>query len=83
MKKIKVNSDIYVGEDKLATVKEVNEKIVNNGTGNKFLADDGTYKEVPNDHVYELTLDDDGVNKIIKLSVDGVVKTTLDVSSLV
>ena len=80
MKKIKVNSDIYVGEDKLATVKEVNEKIVNDGTGNKFLADDG--KEVPNDHVYELTLDDDGVNKIIKLSVDGVVKTTLDVSSL-
>ena len=97
MKKIKVNSDVYIGNDKLATVKEVNnsiidgitdymakhpqkeytagnnitidsnnvisasfdtteidkkikdvsDKLVNDGDGTKFLSDDGTYKATP------------------------------------
>ena len=56
MKKIKVNADLYVGNDKLATVKDVaavkngiNElkhTIVTDGTGDKFLSDDGAYKEI-------------------------------------
>ena len=97
MKKIKVNSDVYIGNDKLATVKEVNnsvidgitdymakhpqkeytagnnitidsnnvisasfdtteidkkikdvsDKLVNDGDGTKFLSNDGTYKATP------------------------------------
>ena len=97
MKKVKVNADLYVGDNKLATVKEVNnsvingitdymakhpqkeytagnnitidsnnvisasfdtteidkkikdvsDKLVNDGDGTKFLSDDGTYKATP------------------------------------
>ena len=61
MKKIKVNADLYVGSDKLATIREVGNAINNGikedinelketinttGDGTKFLANDGTYKEV-------------------------------------
>ena len=97
MKKVKVNADLYVGDNKLATVKEVNnsiidgitdymakhpqkeytagnnitidsnnvisasfdtteidkkikdvsDKLVNDGDGTKFLSNDGTYKATP------------------------------------
>ena len=61
MKKIKVNADLYVGSDKLATIREVDNAINNGikedinelketidttGDGTKFLANDGTYREV-------------------------------------
>ena len=61
MKKIKVNADIYIGSDKLATIREVDNAINNGikedinelketidttGDGTKFLANDGTYREV-------------------------------------
>ena len=56
MKKIKVNAELYVGDDKLATVKDVDDvkntidelqrTIVTDGGGDKFLSNDGTYKEV-------------------------------------
>ena len=46
MKKIKVNADLYVGDNKLATVKDIDDKLDNTGDGTKFLSDDGTYKEV-------------------------------------
>ena len=56
MKKIKVNADLYVGNDKLATVKDVaavknsiaklQRTIVTDGDGSKFLSDDGAYKEI-------------------------------------
>ena len=56
MKKIKVNADLYVGNDKLATVKDVTavknsitklkQTIVTDGAGDKFLSDDGAYKEI-------------------------------------
>ena len=57
MKKIKVNAELYVSDDKLATIPEVN-NIVNNsvvrvidttGDGSKFLSDDGTYKNAGTD----------------------------------
>ena len=56
MKKIKVNADLYVGNDKLATmkdvtpikngIKELQRTIVTDGAGDKFLSDDGAYKEI-------------------------------------
>ena len=56
MKKIKLNADLYVGNDKLATVKDVaavkngikelQRTIVTDGDGSKFLSDDGAYKEI-------------------------------------
>ena len=57
MRNIKVNADLYVGNDKLATTSEVN-NIVNSsasqvidttGDGSKFLSDDGTYKNAGTD----------------------------------
>ena len=56
MKKIKLNAELYVGNDKLATTSEVTalknsiddlqQVIVTDGEGDKFLSDDGSYKEV-------------------------------------
>ena len=56
MKKIKLNAELYVGNDKLATVKDVaavknsiaklKQTIVTDGDGSKFLSDDGAYKEI-------------------------------------
>ena len=56
MKKVKLNADLYVGNEKLATVKEVaavknsigklKQTIVTDGDGSKFLSDDGAYKEI-------------------------------------
>ena len=61
MKKIILNTNIYIGSDKLATIREVDNAINNGikedinelketidttGDGTKFLANDGTYREV-------------------------------------
>ena len=56
MKKVKLNAELYVGNDKLATVKDVaavknsitklKQTIVTDGAGDKFLSDDGAYKEI-------------------------------------
>ena len=66
MKKIKVNSDIYVGEDKLATVKEVNDSIsdyIDKHPQKEYTA--GNNIEISDTGVISSNIDTDTINDVV------------------